>query len=180
MNRCLREAQLSANPRGAYALVPITGCEEDRILTGRGVIQSRKLAGIAARAKQMAFCLVTLGHAFDGRIEENTDLVQACIWDAVGTAWVEQCVDDLLAHLRREVGQPTSLPFSPGYCDWVLEGQKVIFSAFCDAPLGVEILSGSWMMIPQKSISFVVCLGVAEERENPCRQCTLRSCFMRR
>lgn len=180
LNRCTREAQQGVKPRGAYVTVPITGCDDERIHTGQGLIKSRKLADIAAQAKQMAFCLLTLGKDFDLKIEGNSDLMQSCIWDAIGTTLVEQSVEVLLTHLRTEVGMETSLPFSPGYCDWVLEGQQVIFSAFGDEPLGIRTLPGSWMMVPQKSVSFVVCLGIQEKRRNPCRQCALKSCFMRR
>lgn len=174
------EAQRLARICGTYTLMPIMHVENDLIFTQVGSIKSRQLAGVASQANQMAFCLVTAGEALDQKIESITDLLEACVWDAAGTVLVEKGVDLLLAKIREEQGLATSLPFSPGYCDWELNGQHTVFSAFAQRPLGIQVLPESLMMVPQKSISFVACLGVEDKGQNPCRHCTLKNCFMRR
>lgn len=180
LNICTHAAQKAGVPRGIYTTVPIVGSGNGVILTERGPIKSRALADAAGNARQLVFCLVTLGIDWDRKIEECTDLLQTCIWDAIGTVLVEHGVDLILADIQEKFGTGTSLPFSPGYCDWSMEGQRVIFSAFDDEPLGIRLFPESLMMVPQKSISFVVCLGVEAKKRNPCRRCTLQSCFMRR
>ena len=180
LNGCAHAAQKAAVPRGIHTPVPIVGSEDGAILTGKGPINSRALADAAGHQRQLVFGLVTLGIEWDRKIEECADLLQMCMWDAIGTALVEHSVELILADIREEFGTETSLPFSPGYCDWSMEGQEVIFSAFADEPLGIKVLPESLMMVPQKSISFVVCPGIEAKKRNPCRRCTLQSCFMRR
>lgn len=166
--------------RGAYTLIPIEHVETDGVLTGKGFIKSRQLAGIAAKSSQMAFCLVTAGALLDQKIESSSDILNAYLWDALGTVMVENAVTALLDRLRQKEKSDSSLPFSPGYCDWDLEGQKLIFSAFDPHPIGIHLQTDSLMMVPQKSIAFISCLGVDAIHLNPCRLCGLKKCFMRR
>ena len=172
--------QLGCIP-GAFMSFPLVKVDEEGVTVEKGKIFSRKLAGIARGAERIAFGLVSAGRRFDEQLEASDGLLSACVRDAVGTVLVEEGVDRLLAKISAETKLRASLPFSPGYCDWDLGGQELIFSAFPPCPIGISLVEGSLMMVPQKSISFVVCLGSRMETvENPCRYCTLKNCFMRR
>lgn len=72
------------------------------------------------------------------------------------------------------------MPFSPGYCDWELSGQRVVFNALNSSVLGITYFKDSFMMTPQKSVSFVACMGTVELEKNPCKYCNMKKCFMRR
>ncbi len=174
------EAAQMSRPQGAFVSFPVTKVDKEGIYTEKGKILSRKLARVAADAEKIAFGLVTAGELFDEQIEASDGLLNACIRDAVGTVLVEDGVSLLLEEIAVDSGLKPSLPFSPGYCDWDLGGQQLLFSAFPPAPLGIRLLRDSLMMIPQKSVSFVTCLGAEMKTENPCRHCTRKKCYMRR
>ncbi|MGD9505082.1 MAG: hypothetical protein AB7W37_09220 [Syntrophobacteraceae bacterium] len=180
VRECSAEALELPGMPGAYALLPIDGVDPEGIRTEKGIILSRKLAGVARGAGSLAFALVSAGRAFDERLASADGLLGACVWDAIGTVLVEDGVERLLRVIGDEAGCGVSLPFSPGYCDWDLEGQGLVFSVFPPSPIGISLMEGSLMMEPQKSVSFVACVGVEMKPENPCRSCTLKKCFMRR
>jgi hypothetical protein len=180
MREYAREAGWTGGIRGAYVSFPMKDVDKQGIYTEKGKILSGKLARIASNAEKIAFGLVTAGEPFDEWIEAGDSLLDACIRDAIGTVLIENGVDLLLAEIGADAGLKTSLPFSPGYCDWGLEGQKLIFSYFPPAPIGIKLHRDSLAMTPQKSISFVTCLGSEMKIGNPCHHCSLKACFMRR
>ena len=116
----------------------------------------------------------------DEKVNQSANMIEACIWDAVGTVISEQAVAHLLAVVTSETGEDLSMPFSPGYCDWELAGQRVVFNALNPSALGISYFKDSFMMTPQKSVSFVACMGNGDLEKNPCRYCNMKKCFMRR
>ena len=166
--------------RGAFREVPISGIKKEGVETPYGFVASRRLAKISRNAGALAFGLVTLGENFDRKADQCPDMVDGCLWDAIGTALAEEGVKRLLAEIEADTGQRLSLPFSPGYCDWDLSGQATVFSAFAPSPLGIRLSSDTFVMMPRKSVSFVTCTDIPEKSKNPCRYCNLKNCFMRR
>ncbi|GAH91002.1 unnamed protein product, partial [marine sediment metagenome] len=47
---------------------------------------------------------------------------------------------------------------SPGYCDWKIDQQKMVFRAMKDDSAGVR-LTEECLMLPQKSISGIIGIG---------------------
>ena len=166
--------------KGAYTVKPITGRSATGLETDCGRIESARLADISKDASQLVFGLVTAGVLVDEKVEQSAGMMEACVWDALGTVISEQAVDRLLTDISSETGEALSMPFSPGYCDWELSGQAVIFNALDPAVLGISYFKDSFMMIPQKSVSFVACMGKGEMEKNPCKYCNMKKCFMRR
>ncbi len=166
--------------KGAFTEVSVTGINETGVDTPHGFIKSERLAKISEGVTEMVFGLITAGETFDMMGESFPDMVDAFLWDSIGSALVEEGVAQLLKTIESEKKKTLSLPFSPGYCDWDLTGQKIIFSAFDSSPLGINISSDSLVMSPVKSVSFISCLDVSGSSHNPCRYCSLKNCFMRR
>ncbi|MFC1995291.1 vitamin B12 dependent-methionine synthase activation domain-containing protein [Chloroflexota bacterium] len=72
--------------------------------------------------------------------------------------------------------------FSPGYCDWELSQQKMVFRAMNGDFAGIR-LTEECLMVPQKSISGIMGLGTCDsniENYNPCVTCKERDCPGRR
>ncbi len=178
VDRCIRKA--SGSFRAAFKEVPVAGMEAGCIATKYGRIQSKNFATIARGAETLYFCLVTTDGDEEGADDQCSDLLETMVRDAIGTVLVEQGVERLIARMEEETGQHLCLPFSPGYCDFAVEGQRLIFSALAPRPLGVRFDETSWMMTPIKSISFIVSAGGAVMERNPCKFCSLTRCFMRR
>ena len=175
-----QEALCLQETRGTFTIVPIRRVDDDKVVTEQGDIMSARLASIARDSSLVAFALVTVGPTIDRKMSESSSLLEGCIWDAIGTVMAETAVDSLLARIREESGLISSLPFSPGYCDWDLSGQKLCFSILDPQTIGIKVLGESLMMTPQKSVSFITCLGQEGFEVNPCRYCSLKNCFMRR
>ncbi|MDR3569203.1 MAG: hypothetical protein P4L43_14330 [Syntrophobacteraceae bacterium] len=180
IRECVGEAGRIGAIRGAYIASPVKDIDEQGIDTEKGKILSVKLARIAPDAEKIVFGLVSAGEIFDIWIEAGRSLLDSCIRDAVGTVLVESGVDLLLAQIGADTGLKTSLPFSPGYCDWGLNGQELIFSYFPSDSVGIKLHRDSFSMTPGKSVSFVTCLSSEMKTGNPCRHCSLKACFMRR
>jgi len=166
--------------KGAYTVQPITGRSDKGLETGFGWIDSPRFAAISKDASELVFGLVTAGQAVDEKVNQSVNMIEACIWDALGTVISEQAVEHLLTVITSETGEELSMPFSPGYCDWELSGQRVVFNALDPSVLGIAYFKDSFMMTPQKSVSFVACMGKGDLEKNPCRYCNMKKCFMRR
>ncbi|MEA3470706.1 MAG: hypothetical protein U9R24_03210, partial [Thermodesulfobacteriota bacterium] len=99
-----------------------------------------------------------------------------------GSECIEMAADMLEAEWKKEVesrGFAYSLRFSPGYCDWALEGQEVIFNALDAGRIGVRLAPYS-VMIPGKSISAVALMAEEVPVVTPCVFCPKRDCPWRR
>jgi len=71
-------------------------------------------------------------------------------------------------------GLTTSSPLSPGEPEWPVDiGQSQIFTLLDPSQAGITLTSGG-MMIPRKSISFVVGIGPEMTTTDLCDLCSLR------
>ena len=136
----------------------------------------------------MAIFALTIG----GRLEELTAqlgndglIVDAFILDAIGSATTEKSADFVhgiigeLAHLQNLA---VSRRFSPGYCDWDISQQEIIFKALNGNLPGIE-LSNDYVMTPEKSVSGIIGIGPRDSEVssyNPCSTCDKFTCLWRR
>ena len=128
----------------------------------------------------------------DGYLEEavshladNGFVVQARVLDAIGSDAAEQVAEhvrDVITEGARAQGLSTSQRFSPGYCDWEVDQQRILFRAMNGSSAFIE-LTDKCLMIPRKSISGIIGIGTFEsgvESYNPCKTCCQRDCPGRR
>lgn len=90
--------------KGAYVVQPITGRSDRGLETGFGWIDSPCFAAISKDASELVFGLVTAGQAVDEKVNQSANMIEACIWDALGTVISEQAVERLLAVITSETG----------------------------------------------------------------------------
>ncbi|EEG76808.1 vitamin B12 dependent-methionine synthase activation domain-containing protein [Dethiobacter alkaliphilus] len=139
---------------------------------------------IFADADSLAVGLVTVGSELETEVQRlfaKGDNLRAVVLDAIGSVAVEAVADRLNEVIVKEAKQQYSYitrRFSPGYGCWDVGGQKMIFDQLGSAAetLGVK-LSGSMLMSPLKSVSFVVKLGqkpMREINEEGCDSCPLK------
>jgi cobalamin-dependent methionine synthase I len=97
--------------------------------------------------------------------------------DGLGNAAVEKVAQQVCARLAEQAqakGLQASTPLSPGEPDWPVEvGQPQIFALLDPSQAGVTLTSGG-MMIPQKSISFVLGVGPEMAQTDACDVCSLK------
>lgn len=134
-------------------------------------------------ASRVAFAIVTIGDKLESTAKEllnKGEATRAAILDAVGSISVEttaSLLNEEIDNLAEGQGYKTTRRFSPGSGDWSVEGQEVIFKHLDKAckELGV-FLTSSKIMVPVKSISFVVKLGTSTMKEinKGCDSCNLK------
>lgn len=147
--------------------------EGDSKLTG--ALVSRHLSG----AVQIAAVVCTIGLELETEIEHlfTTDPVLALALDGLGNAAVEKIAQQICERVGEQAqvkGLTTSAPLSPGEPEWPVEvGQPQIFALLDSSQAGITLTSGG-MMIPKKSISFVVGIGPEMAQTDLCELCSLR------
>lgn len=135
-----------------------------------------------ADAREVVLAVCTAGEQVEERVSElfrQGDAATALVVDAIGSVAAEavaNAVNGEVDRLARERGWHTSRRFSPGYGDWPVDGQQLIFGLLPAQPAGVR-LTGGQMMLPRKSVSFAVKMGPQPMKEiNPgrCPVCSQR------
>jgi len=148
--------------------------------------ESKIIAGLLEQCEKAALFIVTIG----GRLEEMVSqlardrlVLQARVLDAIGSVATENVADyaqDMVSKVASTKGLYISQRFSPGYCDWNISQQSVLFQAMNEDNAGVH-LTEQCLMIPQKSVSGIIGIGPSEiESYNPCKTCDKHDCIGRR
>ena len=138
----------------------------------------------------------TVGIGMDRLISRYGKLspVKALCFQAIGAERIESLCSAFNADVRREgkrKGLRTRPRYSPGYGDFPLETQRVIFDLLdCSRKIGLS-LNDSLLMSPSKSVTAVIGLSplsapngetgpcAGEGERNPCTQCNKRDCSFR-
>jgi hypothetical protein len=149
------------------------------ILKGGEELVGPLVAHHLAGAEKVIPVICTIGPELEklasSKIEENPLLGMAL--DGLGNAAIEkvsQSICTRIAEQAQVMGLTTSGSLSPGDIDWPAEkGQAQIFSLLDPSRAGVK-LSSSGMMIPVKSISFLIGIGAEMSQTDQCKLCTLQ------
>ena len=148
----------------------------DKTFTPEGIICSY--------LKGMTHALLFIGSAgweFDmakEALKAEDDIVADYIADSIGTVLAEMTV----ARIEKDYDgvQTISMPYSPGYCNWNIREQHLLFSLFPERPCGI-ILTDSSLMTPEKSVSGFFALGETLQRQPyHCEICKNNRCYKRR
>ena len=150
--------------------------------------KSRIVAKLLGRCTRVAIFLVTIGKYLEEtsfQLAKDGLVLQATVLDAIGSVAVEKVAGFAQARIKEIVkaqGHVTSRRFSPGYCDWKIGQQQMLFSALTGNTIGIR-LTGECLMIPQKSISGIIGIGPSDanlENYDPCKTCRKKDCPGRR
>lgn len=137
-----------------------------------GPLAARRLAG----ARRVAAALCTIGAELEEQAASLTNPLLALALDGLGNAAVEETGRQVCARLgerARAVGLAASAPLCPGEEGWPLEnGQAQVFALLDPPRAGVRLTSGG-MMVPRKSMTFVLGLGEEMSPAEPCELCSL-------
>lgn len=133
-------------------------------------------------------CLVTTGAGVEKLVEDYDragEISRALIANAYGSAAAEAAADATHVYIREQI-EPTGLScsrrFSPGYGGWKVEEQRWLLRVLEGEQLGVTLTAGC-MMVPRKSVTFAVSVGVVPtemRKDNECDHCELADCRYRR
>jgi len=150
------------------------------------VFKSQVIARLLEQCQKVAIFALTIGDRLERKVSQLAKerlILEASILDVIGSVAAEtlaNTVQDEIGDIARYQGLTISQRFSPGYCDWDIGQQRMLFWALRDDTAGIH-LTDSCLMIPQKSISGIIGIGTTEiVSYNPCKTCDKRECRGRR
>lgn len=149
---------------------------DDTVFTPEGIICSY-LDGM----DKVCLFVGTAGREFDEAVKQlnkEGDIVADFIADAIGTVLAELAVKKVEEHFADIPNH--SMSYSPGYCNWDIREQHLLFPFFPAEPCGI-VLSGSSLMSPEKSVSGIIAMGEKLQRQPyHCDICKNKKCYKRR
>ncbi len=189
LGREIEEAYQLVRPRTTYCEIKALETKKESIK-----LEGDLLLHIGEKAvrwwdgcQSVVIALCTIG----GMLEEKVSALfkagkytEALILDSAGSVAVDSLADQINRLICQKAlisGVKVGPRLSAGYGKWTLEDQRLIFRLLRGESIGVH-LTDQCMMIPQKSISFGVGVGVREDSRkiNPCRYCGVSNCPYRR
>jgi hypothetical protein len=140
----------------------------------------------------LAAVVCTIGSALEARVSELADdgqTARAMVLDAIGSAAAEEVADrsnQRVCGWAADTGRVAGRRSSPGYGSWDVTEQRALFGFVEPVDIGVT-LNDSCMMVPRKSVSYIVPLvgeasaaAVGRDRhardDSRCARCSLTDC----
>ncbi len=172
-----------------YQLMDIRRVHQPRVILEDGLrITSEVLSRVLGHCHRIAIFMVTIGQGLEKKVTKlmaEGQILRATVLDAVGSEAAEKMacyLQERIGELATADGAEITLRYSPGYCDWDITQQRVLFQAMNSALLPVA-LTEECLMVPRKSVSGIIGLGHFERRQlrySPCRFCDKMDCLSRR
>ena len=185
----IAEAYTLIDPFFYRRLVNIEHVRDPEVtLEGGLALSSSILTSILCHCSHVAVFVATIGSRLEERVTElmsNGQMLKGAVLDAVGSEAVERTTcfaQDRLADIAAARGNEMTLRYSPGYCDWDICQQRVLFQIMGSAQAEVR-LSEECLMTPRKSVSGLIGLGDCETYQlslSACLDCTRKDCPIRR
>jgi len=189
VSRATEEALSLARPKAVYqefAVVQI----QDGFLTLEDDIRlsiGEKISSLWKGSKSLAVALCTIGGELEERVTELSragEQIAALTLDIAGTVALGSVIDQVQRHVCRRAadrGIEMGPWLNPGYREWPLTDQRLIFRIMPAGSIGVN-LNDQCMMIPKKSTTLCSGAGVTETQEhfNRCQHCGVAKCPYRR
>jgi hypothetical protein len=161
----LDEAQSLFAPAATYVTLPVTEFQHQQvILEGGAVFEGPLVVRALAGATEAALAVCTVGSALDVRVSElfsGGDPVRALALDGAGIAavgFVARMTNEWICENASKNGLRTGMRAEPGQEGWSIKQQRVLFGLVPAEEIGIR-LTESCLMLPRKSLSFVVGLG---------------------
>ncbi|MEJ2542712.1 MAG: vitamin B12 dependent-methionine synthase activation domain-containing protein [Calditrichaceae bacterium] len=137
------------------------------------------------KSEQTAVFACTIGSDMENwsrQALEGGEAVLGYLIDTVASAVTEKAVDYLHHYISTEMAKMNlnvTNRYSPGYCDWPVSDQPLLFSLLPENFCGIN-LSASALMCPIKSVSGVIGIGPeVKYEEYLCDRCNMKDCTYR-
>ena len=166
-----------------YQVVEAEKLSSTQVIMGGKLFSPRGI--ICSYLKGMTHAVIfvgTAGREFDAalrKLHAEGDILADYVADSIGSVLAESSVSQIEKDNKSWEGH-ISLSYSPGYCDWNIREQHLLFSLFPDEPCGIR-LSDSSLMSPEKSVSGFFALGEELQRQPyHCEICKNTRCYKRK
>ena len=182
----LESVRERARPAAACRRVPIELSGGRILVDGRLPLESKMLKRVFRPCSHALVFIATLGPGVDGLIAGTGEgrVSEAFVLDAIASRMAEGVADEVERELTGALapGEGATLRYSPGYCDWPVDGQRMVFSILDGSSIGVS-LTGHCLMQPRKSLSGIIGVGPRDQvaqTGNACSFCKRKDCEHRR
>ncbi len=176
-------------PSYAYNILDIKSIEPPRISVNSSIaFQSRVISNVLTPCTSVAVFALTIGGGLEemaARLGEKELILEAFVLDIIGSSMTEKAADfvqGIIGEMANIRGMAISKRYSPGYCDWDIKQQELVFQALEGNNPGIK-LSEDYLMTPEKSVSGIIGIGPSElgiATFNPCKTCAKKTCLWRR
>lgn len=117
---------------------------------------------------------------YSKQIASEGDSLLSYIFDVIGSLTVEKAMNKIQKTLELKMQENElyiSDRFSPGYCEWSVAEQELLFSLLPNNFCGIT-LSNSFLMSPIKSVSGMIAIGKGlKQKGYQCHWCNDKSCM---
>lgn len=147
---------------------------------------SKQICFYMAKAERIALFICTAGKGFTDYAKQYNkvgEYLKSYIVDLCGSLVVEKAMEHIqrtLEHQMNMLGLKITNRYSPGYCNWPVSDQKLLFSLL---PQGQKIVSltPSCLMVPIKSVSGIIGIGQEVKKSAyACEICNNPTCTFRK
>lgn len=164
--RILEEAASLVRPKAVWKEVNVTGASEQELFLEDGLkFTGRLLARVAGTADKLIILAMTIGGALDERIAEYSQAgqtLEAFILDAAGSTFLAKSSITVFGQIETQYksqGMSATFPLGPGHSYWNgLDDVRTIVNFLEAEQIGIS-LTESNLMIPRKSLAFVMGVG---------------------
>ena len=186
INNVYTEINTICKPQYIYEVYDGNTCGNASIKINNATFETGKM--ITHYLYGMEKCCIfatTAGVEYDTRkklFREKGEILEEFIADSIGSVIAEACVNALAGELAETVANDytCTYPYSPGYCNWKLTEQPLLFSLLPDTPCGIT-LTESCLMVPIKSITGIIGIGKnIKQKVYACDICEMKECFKRK
>lgn len=187
VNEYIENAYQFIAPSFSYVVRDIELVDGSSVVLEDGVVfESGVIARLLEKAEKVAVFVLTIGQYLEetaAQLAHDGLVLQSAVLDAIGSDATERLADSAqsqISEVAHNQGFTISRRFSPGYCDWDVSQQKVVFETMKGDYAGVRLTDGC-LMLPRKSISGIIAIGTDDVADyNPCRTCDRNDCVGRR
>lgn len=160
---------------------PVLELRHERlIIDGGHALSGPLVAQHLAPAEWIRVVVCTLGGELEARIASvmSHDPPLGLALDAFGSAAIKELSTTACSHFEtvaQQVGLQSTIPLSPGMIGWPLDqGQLELFAMIDATEIGIDLTTG-FQMIPRKSLSMVIGLGLdMEQSGSSCDYCSMK------
>ena len=184
--KALQTIEEHASPQMIWKRIPVIPLDDGCAIQKKTYpVKSRKFSRILSQCGEAVICAATLGKSLDHEMKrEDMRMHERVVLDQTASDVMEAVMEIGQAHIQKQCrhGEAVTKRYSPGYCDWHIDQQQMLFSLLPSEVLGIR-LSNSSLMSPRKSVTAL--MGVTDARTveqygNACRRCSRRDCAFRR
>lgn len=189
IDEILPHLEYNAGIRGGYIIKQVQSIspkEGTITIDGISLEVGKQVCSYIRGSEYLSLFLCTSGTLFEKLSEElnhKGDFMEAFIVDAIGSLTVEKAMDEIQKSLQQTLEQDKmkiSNRYSPGYCNWHLSSQQLLFSLIGNNATGIS-LTESCLMLPIKSVSGIIGIGHdVKKRDYGCAICNNATCIYRK